>query len=143
MTDQQRREELRGDKEMSKVREALEGFITDAGCWGYGPLDYEWFYCPFCKVSSLDWTDMPHEKYCRVTKAREALAALDGGWIKCSERLPSRSGYYVTWQSYEPSAGDTPRGRVHAAWFEFNKGAFSSTKTFTHWLELLLPPEDK
>lgn len=71
-----------------------------------------------------------------------------GKWVKCSDRLPEESGYYLTYTSWDWISVNEYSSR----WEKWNISDKSTNedwiskvemKNITHWMPLPAGPEDK
>lgn len=90
--------------------------------------------CPMCIGQKLEAFGKPD--WFHLVKCSPAA----GPWIKVSERLPEKNGWYL-WK--EP---DKNYGFVMKAYFwmsEYENRTWVKMQGFTHWAEILPPAEEK
>ena len=71
----------------------------------------------------------------KIIKVNPVKPTIDNTWIPCSERLPERTGYYLTADKPENVGAYV---NVH----KFCAGTFHGFFPITHWMPLPEPPEE-
>lgn len=69
----------------------------------------------------------------RLKSENESLKARAGEWVRVADRLPERSGFYLTFDTYSESLPIKLNQWNSAYWFQ-------NHSTITHWRELPQPP---
>ena len=81
-----------------------------------------------------------HIEMCEECGMREIIESVPSAWIKCSERLPEKSGYYIVYERYS-GVMYMRWSNVYRAWNCSDESDKYRLDYVTHWMPLPDAPE--